>query len=107
MRRWQKIQERQSVVPEALDATKEALVHIMNKYSIDSTVMVEIALAVGNAIKIQKTNGTEKEMILELRKVAMNVVKHKLAERHMNTPDITQAFEEKLDERLPSQFPED
>ena len=106
MNQWQKIQDKPSIKNDILDASKEALVHIMNKFSIDSIPMMDAGLSIRNAISATRLKESDKENMHEMRNTVLGIVRGKLEERGMATPDIIDEFEKELNDRLPTQMPE-
>src|SRR5688572_7385200 len=89
---------------DVLNAAKEALIEITKKFSLDIVLMSNAALNLQKAIRSYSYVSTEQDLT-ELKEVAVHVVEEALSEKGMHTPDIMKAFEDSLDDKLPTQRP--
>ncbi len=89
---------------DALFAAKEALVAITNRFSLDVLMMAKAAEATRKAVMSYNYMPREQH-IDDLKEVVIHTVEEVLSEKGMHVPDIMNAFEEQLDDKLPKQGP--
>jgi len=90
-----------STKSEVLDAVKESLVHIMDKYSIPSDLMLNAGNAIKQAFERYSRAASGEDELLQLSNLAHDMLEEKLAEKNMHVPEIMKEFEKDLADRLP------
>ena len=101
---FESVQEDIDEKKDVLSAAKEALVTIMNKFSIDVLLMTKAAGNLNTGIMRYPYSSKEQE-ISELKELAIHIVEETLSEKSMHVPDIMDAFTKELEDKLPSQKP--
>lgn len=87
---------------ELLDAAKEALVAILNKYTLPEKIMFDTALSVIQVVTEYK-NSEKLYTKEEMKQAIVDVVDGQLGTLSLNTSDIMEEFERVLDDHLPKQ----